>query len=167
MFVAGIGVFGAGLGQMQVHLTSAMLVLVLLVTVWVQPFGGEDRMLLQVMEALTLVCVWLTLWAGSIFNTYPKCVDPTSGVGGAPITTLPWCDALSLGVGLADMACTGLMVYCFVRVKMGHRVACTACCRRCGGVTGAETTPTHHNSSNSNSNSNNNNNNNNNNINHQ
>ena len=48
----------------------------LLVTVWVQPFGGVDGMLLQVMEALTLVCVWLTLWAGSIFNTYPKCVDP-------------------------------------------------------------------------------------------
>ena len=85
VFIAGIAVFGTELGQMQVHLTSLMLVLVLLLTVWVQPFGGEERVLLQVMEALTLVCIWMTLWAGSIFNTYPKCVDPESGVGGAPM----------------------------------------------------------------------------------
>ena len=57
---------------------------------------------------------FLTLWAGSVFNTRPKCEDPLQGEG----STLGWCDALSVTVGIVDMIVVVAFVSCFVYLKI-------------------------------------------------
>ena len=52
IFVAYIGVFGNALGEMQVHLTAYFMVVVILLTAVVQPFG--KHILLQFLELGTL-----------------------------------------------------------------------------------------------------------------
>jgi len=110
--VAAIGVFGSQLGLMQVHLTMMLVVVILLVTGLVQPFHGEAKFMLFSLELLALVAAWLVLWAGSVFNAYPRCMD--RGVEG----TLPWCDALSIFVGLFVTLVLVTCVVCFVQQKM-------------------------------------------------
>ena len=65
-------------------------------------------LLLQLLELGTLGVTWATLWAGSVFNTHPRCED---GKGG----TLGWCDALSVVVSLMIIAsvvmCISIIVY--------------------------------------------------------
>ena len=61
-----IGVFGGSMGTMQVHLTAFMMVIIMLLTAIVRPFG--NHFLLQLLDLATLAAVWLTLWAGTVFN---------------------------------------------------------------------------------------------------
>ena len=72
----------------------------------VQPYGKNQ--LLNFLELCTLTAIWLTLWAGNVFNANPRCED---GQGG----TVPWCDTISIAVGLIDVimvvAVVATMVY--------------------------------------------------------
>ena len=81
-------------------------VFVLLSTAVVQPYG--QRRLLNYLELLTLTAIWLTLWAGNVFNANPRCED---GQGG----TVAWCDTISIAVGVIDVimliAVVATMVY--------------------------------------------------------
>ena len=51
---------------------------------------------------------WATLWAGSVFNTHPRCEDGKGGKVG-------WCDALSVLVSLmvitSVVMCISIIVY--------------------------------------------------------
>ena len=88
ILIAMIGVFGAEMKSMQVHLTTMLVVLIIVVTAQVRPFGGLKHGVLHGLEMMSLLATFLTLWAASIFNTYPKCEDPLKGEG----STLLWCD---------------------------------------------------------------------------
>jgi hypothetical protein len=57
---------------------------------------------------------FLTLWAGSVFNTRPKCEDPLKGEG----STLVWCDVLSVTVGLVDIVVVAAIGVCFTYLKI-------------------------------------------------
>ena len=112
--IAMIGVFGTELLDMQVHLTLMLVVFILLVTAQVRPFGGlKHGGILQVLEMASLMATFLTLWAGSIFNTRPRCEDPLQGEG----STLLWCDALSVMVGLVDIVVLVTIGISFVYIK--------------------------------------------------
>ena len=91
-----IGVFGASLGDMQVHITLALCVLNLLATAVFQPFGGKSAHVLQKFELLSLLALFLTLWSGSVFNSKPKCVGEQGEV-------VAWCSVLSVCVGVFDI----------------------------------------------------------------
>ena len=108
-----IGVFGADMAEMQVHLTSMLVVSIILITAQVRPFDGSKSFLLHALEMASLMATFLTLWAGSIFNTLPKCEDPLKGEG----FTLPWCDALSIIVGLIDIGMFITFIVCFLYLK--------------------------------------------------
>lgn len=105
--IALIGVFGASMNSMQVHFTLMMVVVIMLVTAHVQPFGGVYREMLHKLEMASLMATFLTLWAASIFNVHPKCQD-----------TLRWCDFLSVTVGILDFSFILVVVGCFAWLKM-------------------------------------------------
>ena len=109
-----IGVFGGSMGQMQVHLTAYMMVIIMLLTAMVRPFG--DHFLLQCLDLATLAAVWMTLWAGTVFNDHPRCED---GAGG----TLAWCDLLSVVVGVVVVLCLVFVVAVIVYYKKKARAA--------------------------------------------
>ena len=104
--IAAIGVFGTEMGEMQIHLTLVLMVIVMLMTAVVRPFG--DQWLLQCLELGTLAATFAALWAGSVFNTNPRCEDGNGG-------TLGWCDALSVLIALlivlSVMASVAVIVY--------------------------------------------------------
>merc|ERR1711865_223228 len=91
-----------------------LVVLILSVTAQVRPFGGLDSGLLHKLEMASLIATFLTLWAGSVFNTLPRCEDPLAGEG----MTLPWCSALSVVVGVSDIAVFIACVTVFVHLKL-------------------------------------------------
>ena len=122
IFVAYIGVFGNALGEMQVHLTAYFMVVVILLTAVVQPFG--KHILLQFLELGTLAATWMTLWAGTVFNTHPKCED---GKGGE----LEWCNTLSIFIGLLNIAAVVAVVVGFIYYKQQER--CNACGKKVYG----------------------------------
>ena len=109
-----IGVFGADMKDMQVHVTLMFVMFILVITSQVRPFGGIKSGVLQVLEMASLMATFLTLWAGSVFNTRPKCEDPLKGEG----STLPWCDALSITIGAVDICVLVAIVVCFVYIKV-------------------------------------------------
>jgi len=111
--IAMIGVFGAEMESMQVHVTIMLVVLIMLATAQVRPFGGLTHGLLHRLEMFSLLATFLTLWAGSVFNTLPRCEDPDQGEG----TTLLWCDVMSLFVGVVDILVVVAFVSCFVYLK--------------------------------------------------
>ena len=104
--IAAIGVFGTEMGEMQIHLTLVLMVIVMLMTAVVRPFGNQ--WLLQCLELGTLAATFAALWAGSVFNTNPRCEDGNGG-------TLGWCDALSVLIALlivlSVMASVAVVVY--------------------------------------------------------
>ena len=119
--LATIGVFGATLGLMQVHLTMALVVFIILLTAMIEPYGDEPgKPELHILELVALVFVWLTLWAGSIFNTYPNCLsnDPTD----LPGTELEWCNALSLTVGVLDGLCFFVIAVAFIYLSASPNI---------------------------------------------
>merc|ERR1711865_597011 len=112
--IAMIGVFGAELENMQVHLTIMMVVSIMLITAQVRPFGGLKHGMLHKLEMASLMATFLTLWAGSVFNTLPRCEDPLKGEG----NTILWCDLLSIVVGMVDIAVVVAFVVCFIYLKV-------------------------------------------------
>ena len=108
-----IAVFGATMGAMQVHLTLLFVMAIILFTARVRPFGGSKHGLNHELEIASLMATFLTLWAGSVFNTYPKCQDPGETDG----TTLPWCDALSIVAGGVDIVVVVAIVVAFLYLK--------------------------------------------------
>jgi hypothetical protein len=111
--IAMIGVFGAEMESMQVHFTIMLVVLIILATSQVRPFGGNSNGLLHRLEMFSLMATFLTLWAGSVFNTLPRCEDPDN-VG----EQMLWCDAMSVMVGTIDIMVVVAFVFCFVYLKM-------------------------------------------------
>ena len=62
------------MGELQIHVTSCFLMFIILLTAVVRPFDhGEMGKVLQALELASLVATWLTLWAGAVFISYPKC----------------------------------------------------------------------------------------------
>ena len=61
----------------------------------VRPFG--KHILLQFLELITLASTWMTLWAGTVFNMFPRCEDDKGVAVG-------WCNALSIFIGLLNIA---------------------------------------------------------------
>ena len=115
--IAFIGVFGADMEDMQVHITLMLVMGVMLITAQVRPFGGARRGLLQMLEMASLMAIFLTLWAGSVFNTRPRCESPSGKEG----ETIPWCDALSVMVGLNNFGVMITIVACFGWLKYKAR----------------------------------------------
>mgnify|MGYP001303676024 CR=1 FL=1 len=113
IFIAMIGVFGANMESMQIHVTLLLIVLILLITGQIQPFGGARAKLLLALELASLLATFLTLWAGSVFNEHPKCQDPMKPEG----VTLGWCEALSVSVGILDIVLVVILAVCFVWLK--------------------------------------------------
>jgi len=123
--LAAIGVFGGQLGDLQVHLTSSFLMFIILFTAVVRPFDhGPHGKVLQAIELASLVCTWLTLWAGAVFISYPKCkllVGSERNVKNSAYdqlttqdkgrVTLAWCDGMAIGVGMIDVS---LILLCMI-----------------------------------------------------
>ena len=110
--LAFVGVFGGSLGLMQVHLSMLFLLIITLLTALVQPFRGSFGKLLLWLELLALSATWLTLWAGSVFNTYPKCEDSNG-------KSLVWCEIMAVLVGMWDLLCAVLIACMYICVKRG------------------------------------------------
>ena len=119
IIIAMIGVFGGDMNDMQVHMTLMFVVVVILITSQVRPFGGKKHGILHILEMASLMAIFLTLWAGSVFNTRPKCQDPLKDEG----STLLWCDALSITVGLIDVFVLAVIVFCFVYMKVTSKAS--------------------------------------------
>jgi hypothetical protein len=92
-----------------------LMVGVILLTSTVRPCGGEFQQTLHNIEIMSLTCTYLTLWAGSVFNTYPQCEDPTKSSG----ETLVWCDALSFIVSLINFFSIGVFVVVYFIARRG------------------------------------------------
>ena len=116
IFVAYIGVFGGALGEMQVHLTGYVMFVVIVLTAVIQPFG--KNILLQFLELGTLAATWMTLWAGTVFNTFPRCEDDKGIAVG-------WCNTLSIFIGLLNIAAVVAVIIGFIYYKQQKR--CNAC----------------------------------------
>jgi hypothetical protein len=111
--IAMIGVFGANMEHMQIHVTLVLVMLVMMITARVRPFAEFEHNILHELEIASLVATFFTLWAGSVFNTLPRCEDPLKGEG----STLVWCDTLSIVVGLMDIIVVISFVVCFIYLK--------------------------------------------------
>jgi hypothetical protein len=91
-------------------------VIVLFCTALVQPYG--QRRLLNVLELSTLIAIWLTLWAGNVFNANPRCEDDKGG-------TVAWCDTISIVIGMIDVIMLVAIVATMVYYKKQKQ--CDAC----------------------------------------
>ena len=109
--IAMIGVWGFSLGSMQVHLTLLLIFVNTMLTSAVQPFGGEWRHVLQRLEIMSLTGTFVALWAGSVFNTFPRC-EALNG------ESMPWCEALSVFAGLVVVGALLILMVSFVWVKV-------------------------------------------------
>jgi hypothetical protein len=137
--LAMIGVFGVHLKEMQVHLTMALVVFIILLTAMIGPYGDEPgKPALHILELIALVFIWLTLWAGSVFNTYPNCMSEDPMQPGE----IEWCVYLSLTVGVLDGMCFFVIAIAFVYLsaspkvqekmyKCWRAVTFVLCCRCC------------------------------------
>merc|ERR1719272_1151751 len=66
----------------------------------------------------------MTLWAGTVFNTYPRCEN---GSG----ETIEWCDLLSITIGVIDISCVVLFISVIVYYKKEKQ-----CVRFCSNMYG-------------------------------
>jgi hypothetical protein len=109
------------MGPMQVLLTLMLVFLVVVITSTVQPFSDElkQQNTLQSLEMASLMAIFLTLWAASVFYTFPKCEDPQRGQG----KTLAWCNFLSVTVGLTNFIILLTLVVYFLSVKFSGKGA--------------------------------------------
>ena len=112
--IAMIGVFGAEMESMQVLITLMLVVCIIIITAQVRPFGGLKHGMLHTLEMSSLMATFLTLWAGSVFNIFPRCEDPEQGEG----ITILWCDVLSVVVGVVDVGVVVAFVVCFIYLKI-------------------------------------------------
>ena len=96
-----IGVFGANMGQMQVPVTLLLVSLVVLLTAIVQPYGNANwGPAFHRLEILSLIGLFMTLWAALAFAAYPRCKIAEADGAAAE---LPWCVFLSVLVGCLDV----------------------------------------------------------------
>ena len=131
MAVAAIGVFGTNLGTMQVHLTLMLVFGIILITAIVQPYeGGKGETLLQRLEIGTLIALFCTMWAASVFSQHPRCEEEGGGNGDA---MMPWCSWMSVVIGVGDILVIVVLVVCFMRVNVGSGV-CNAVFDRVGSM---------------------------------
>ena len=127
--IAAIGVFGASMQSMQVHLTLMLVFVAILTTAVVKPYHSESKPLgptLHRLEIGTLVSLFSTLWAAGIFREYPRCQSPPSAATGVQDSE-GWCEALALAVGLLNIAVVIVVVAVFLQLK-GVGVACVSAC---------------------------------------
>ena len=110
VIVASIGVFGANLGRMQVHLTLILVFLIILVTALVEPYSN---LMLQRLEIGSLSALLSTLWAASVFLTYPHCERDGASV--------VWCEFIAVVVGMSDVVVTLVVILLFLREKGGAK----------------------------------------------
>lgn len=126
IIIALIGVFGSTMSRgMQTHLVLMLLVLVMVVTGHVRPFAGERKLLLHALDIGSLVVLFLTLWAGSVFTTFPRCYDvdalqfsvstisttsENATLAGPRPEPLAWCEGISIIVGLVAIGCIVILV---------------------------------------------------------
>ena len=108
--VAMIGVFGANMGRMQVPVTLLLVSLVVLLTAMVRPYGDANwgPVFLR-LEILSLIGLFMTLWAALAFAAYPRCKK--AGADGE----LPWCVFLSVVVGCLDVGIVVVVIVMFLR----------------------------------------------------
>ena len=111
--VACLAVFGGAMQEMQVHLSSALVMGLLLLQTQMNPYL-EDRKILQTLEILSLVTTWLTLWTGTIFYSYPKCE-------GSAYQQLAWCNGISVLIGMFNVIILFVMIVFFLRFKRESR----------------------------------------------
>jgi hypothetical protein len=111
--VACLAVFGGAMQEMQVHLSSALVMGLLLLQTQMNPYL-EDRKILQTLEILSLVTTWLTLWTGTIFYSYPKCE-------GSAYQQLAWCNGISVLIGMFNVIILFVMLVFFLRFKRESR----------------------------------------------
>ena len=112
--VACIGVFGASLGEMQVHTVLLYVVLNMMATAIMKPYGGKSAHVLHGVEMMSLLGLFLTLWAGSVFNAHPKCVGDEGAI-------LGWCEMLSLLVGVFDICVVVVVVIALLKVSRDEK----------------------------------------------
>lgn len=108
IIIALIGVFGRKMGEMQVHFMALIMVVIIVLTMLFQPFG--DRKKMHLLEIVTLVMTFATLWSGSVFNTHPKCLDEN----GKPLW---WCNVISLVVGVGNIITVVFIVLFFLYTR--------------------------------------------------
>jgi len=149
--IALVGVFGSSLGLLQIHLGLLILAFIIMLTAVVKPYDthSEDinSNLLQNLELGSLAALWLTLWAGSVFNTYPRCEVPggiilqhegyqaSLGHGEGKKETLLWCNIMSVIIGLVDiLAVVILCIYFLAEKGLLNAVGkwCVQCCSKDG-----------------------------------
>ena len=110
--VAAIGVFGSEMETMQVHLTLLLVAINLVLTLHTQPYGNAKPGL-QLLDQSLMLCLLLTLWAGNVFNSHPRC-EVANGEEGE---TLGWCDFLSVVIGLVNLMAGVIAVLYFMHLK--------------------------------------------------
>ena len=108
IFIVAVGVFGESMGEMQVHITAYFVVIILVITSIVRPYGKQT--LLHVLELTSVAAIWMTLWSGTVFNSHPRCED---GVGG----TLFWCESLSVVIGVIDVLALLMIIFVMIYYK--------------------------------------------------
>jgi hypothetical protein len=113
--VAMIGVFGANMGRMQVPVTLLLVSLVVLLTAMVRPYGDANwGPTFQQLEILSLIGLFMTLWAALAFAAYPRCKGAEADDAAAE---LPWCVLLSVFVGCLDVGIVVVVIIVFLRLK--------------------------------------------------
>ena len=140
ILIALVATFGSSLGLLQVHIGLMILAVFILFTAVVRPYDDAiNSSLLMNVELGGLATMWLTLWAGSIFNTYPRC-EVSGGVlldhdgfrrfvgGTAGRQTYLWCDVMSLAIGGIDIFGICILFLLFLREKGMFEVVRKRCC---------------------------------------
>jgi hypothetical protein len=120
ILVAFIGVFGSDLSLMQVHITMLFVLISILSTAIIRPFAGDSPHILQATELSSLAATWLTLWAFSVFEKYPRCEEYSESFG-STIINHEWCNILSIFVGVSNILVLIFMLIAFLYVKLGEQ----------------------------------------------
>ena len=149
-------VFGAKIGDMQIHVSLLFIAVGFVVTMHVRPFtkrydssifftyrndnGGQPSkhdgsQLLLNLELLSLMSTFLLLWTSSVFFTYPKCsvssADLISEEGkfvqaDGEEKKHLWCEVMSLSIGSFCIIAIVIMVLYFIEHK-GIRLQIFTC----------------------------------------
>jgi hypothetical protein len=139
-------VFGAKIGDMQIHVSLLFIAVIFVVTMHVRPFTKrydnrdqpskhDGSQLLLNLELLSLMSTFLLLWTSSVFFTYPKCsvssADLISEEGkfvkadGEEKKHL-WCEVMSLSIGSFCIIAIVILVLYFIEHK-GIRLQIFTC----------------------------------------
>jgi hypothetical protein len=112
--IAALGVFGESMGEMQVHIGALFIFFVIFATSSTRPYS--EHTVLQILDQATLGVLFLIMWAGTVFNTYPRCEDDHG-------RSLAWCDGLSVSIGLLTSIVVFLIFLLIVGTKTKRNLA--------------------------------------------